>query len=252
MTFHGGGFPSSAAGRLAHPRSFAGFALRRLDHVIAVNREIETVFHRYGVSRNRTSVIEPHTILHPEQIPTSEAAMTALDPNMRAFVMSATPLLVAVVHFEPEYLLPLHLDAVEALRSQFPRAGLLILGNGSQRRAVEDEIRTRGLRSHVYVSGDVPHEQCVAGMRVADVVLRLTAYDGDSIAVREALQLGRPVVATAVAPRPSGVTLVQSHTGTCVADAIVETLRADVQPEEDLNGEIHMARILQLYRSLSE
>lgn len=45
----------------------------------------------------------------------------------------------------------------------------------------------------------------------ADLLLRPTADDGDSISIRDALFMGVPVVASDAAPRPSGVTLFRSR-----------------------------------------
>jgi glycogen synthase len=55
--------------------------------------------------------------------------------------------------------------------------------------------------------GEVSHEQCLALLQEADVVVRSTFADGDAITIREALDLGVPVVASDAGCRPPGVVL---------------------------------------------
>ena len=55
--------------------------------------------------------------------------------------------------------------------------------------------------------GDVPHELTLHAITRAAALLRTTRYDGDSIAVREAIAAGTPVVATDNGMRPAGTEL---------------------------------------------
>ena len=48
-------------------------------------------------------------------------------------------------------------------------------------------------------------------MEEADIVLRPTNFDGDSLTVREALMLGKPIVASDVVVRPAGTTLFENR-----------------------------------------
>ena len=58
----------------------------------------------------------------------------------------------------------------------------------------------------------------------ADVFLRTTLYDGDSVAVREALHLGTPVVATDNGMRPEGVRLFPVGNLDALCDRIEQAL----------------------------
>jgi glycosyltransferase involved in cell wall biosynthesis len=48
-------------------------------------------------------------------------------------------------------------------------------------------------------------------MEEADIVVRPTNFDGDSLTVREALMLGKPIVASDVVKRPAGTTLFENR-----------------------------------------
>lgn len=66
LTFHSGGFASSAEGKRARPFSFRGFAVRRIDKIIAVNEQIKNLFLRYGVREEKIKIIAPHFHRQPD------------------------------------------------------------------------------------------------------------------------------------------------------------------------------------------
>ena len=85
------------------------------------------------------------------------------------------------------------------------------------------------------------------------VLVRSTIYDGDSIAVREALDMGTPVIATDNGMRPKGVHLFCRGDSDALRRAIEERLsdhcrlpaRAIQTHEENLKS------VLDVYRELS-
>ena len=81
LTFHSGGYPSSAAGKAAHPLTFTGFVLRRFDRLIGVNQEIIDFFHRVGVSPQRTRLISPHAFLAENDLAERTLASYAVADN---------------------------------------------------------------------------------------------------------------------------------------------------------------------------
>jgi glycosyltransferase involved in cell wall biosynthesis len=196
LTFHSGGYATSPAGRTAAPNTLRGWIFRRFDRIIAVNGEIRQLFLRFGVAPGRVRLIYPHTLPPP---PSSE-----LPEPLRSFYAAHDPVLVTVGLLEPEYDLPLQIEALERVRERHPRAGLALIGSGS----LEAELRAR-IGEHVLLPGDVPHAAALGAIQQAVVFLRTTRYDGDSVAVREALHLGTPVVATDNGMRPEGVRLLQ-------------------------------------------
>jgi glycosyltransferase involved in cell wall biosynthesis len=201
FTFHSGGYPSSEAGRRARPESFRGFVLRRLDGLIAVNQELLHLFRRFGVLRERIRLIPPHAVERPP-------AETPLPQRMEEFYGAHHPVLVTVSGLEPEYDLPLQLEAAAALREKFPGLGLAIIGGGSLENEIRRKIGAAPQGKHILLCGDIPHQTALRAMERSDLFLRTTWYDGDSISVREALHLGVPVIATDNGMRPAAVHLV--------------------------------------------
>src|SRR5580692_2115153 len=95
MTFHSGGYPSTADGKSTGPNSFAGFVLRRFDGLIGVNPQIIEFFHRLGVASDHTRLIYPHSFLSEVQLP------PILPEPLASFFREHNPALISVGLLEP-------------------------------------------------------------------------------------------------------------------------------------------------------
>ncbi|MBV8857702.1 MAG: glycosyltransferase family 4 protein [Acidobacteria bacterium] len=244
LTFHSGGYPSSPEGRAARPRSLRGFALRRLDAAVAVNEEIAAWFRQVGVEAERVRLICPYAL------PSGPLAAEPPEP-LRSFLERHSPLLVSAGGLEPQYDLPLQIEVLGHLREKFPRAGLVLLGAGE----LHEELRRRAAEKpygeHVLLCGDVGREVALRVIADSDLMLRTTLYDGDSIAVREAIHFGVPVVASDRAPRPAGVRVVPAQDLARLREAAEQCLSNDARrPPAAGPGEENLAALLALYEEL--
>lgn len=243
LTFHSGGYPSWA-GDNARRRSLRGFVLRRLDAVIAVNRQIAELFARLGVPRARIHVISPYS---PVSVPSVE-----LPDELRAFRETHDPLLTTIGLLEPEYDLPLQIRSMSSIRHAFPKAGLVIVGSGSLHDALRALIASAPEAPHVLLCGDVPHEVTLKLLSESDAFLRTTLYDGDSVSVREALHLSVPVIATDNGMRPGGVHLIPVADSESLCAAVIAVLgagRGRSAGAADV-AESSLDRVLALYAAL--
>jgi len=244
LTFHSGGYPSSAAGQTARPATLRGFVLRRFDALIAVNPEIVALFRRFGAPAARIHLILPHALLDSEGAGDFPA-------GMHAFFESHGPVLITVGLLEPEYDLPLQVSVLGKVRERFPNAGLLIAGSGSLKDELKRTITLTPWRDHILLAGDVPHPAALGAIARSDVMLRTTHYDGDSVAVREALHVGTPVVASDNGMRPEGVRLVPSRDAAALLRAIGEALEQGVKRPLPQAGRENVQAVLNLYRELT-
>lgn len=250
LTFHSGGYPASPAGRRARPWSLRGLVLRRLDHLIAVNQELVDLFRRLGCDPNKISLVSPHAM--GSAVGAQDAVDASLPPDLQAFYDSHDPVLVTVGLLEPEYNLELQIDCMESIRQRFPKAGLVIIGSGSLEEPLRNRIAVSASASHILLQGDVPHPITLQAIARCGVFLRTTLYDGDSISVREALQLGTPVIATDNGMRPQGVRLIPASNPEALHTMVAEVLaRPESAPSlPPAIGAANLEAVLRVYEEL--
>ena len=243
LTFHSGGYPSSPEGRATNSRSFRAFALRQFDALIAVNSEIARFFEKCGVAPARIRLIPPHALA-------AAAAEGPLPGGLREFFDSHRPLLLTVGLLEPEYDLPLQIEVLGVVRRRYPDAGLAIIGSGSLEADLRSRIEGSGYGAHIRLCGDVEHGVTLQAIESCDVFLRTTLYDGDSISVREALQLGVPVIATDNGMRPTGCDLMPASSLAALQSAIERRLTEPKRrcPREAAGTE-NLEAVLAVYES---
>jgi glycosyltransferase involved in cell wall biosynthesis len=244
LTFHSGGYPSSPEGRAARPRSLRGVALRRLDRVVAVNEEIAAWFRQVGVAPGRIRLISPYAL------PAGPPALEPPEP-LRSFMERHQPVLVSVGGLEREYDPLLQVEALGRLREKFPRAGLVLVGEGSLRGELRRRADETPYGGHVLLCGDVGREVALRVIADSDLMLRTTLYDGDSIAVREAVHFGVPVVASDRAPRPEGVRVVPAQDLSRLCEAAEQSLSNGARrPPAGGPNEENLAAVLALYEEM--
>jgi len=119
------------------------------------------------------------------------------------------PTLVCVGRLEPQKGHSVLIAAMSRVRSQFRRARLILVGEGSLRAALAAQARALGLEESVYFAG---YQANVADwLALADVTVLPSLYEGLPIAAIESLAAGRPMVATAVDGTPE--VIVDGKTG---------------------------------------
>lgn len=245
MTLHSGGFPSSPEGLAASPRSMRGWVFQRWDRIIAVNEDLRGMFERFGVAAERLRVIAPHAL-------PKEAPRDPYPERLWEFLKAHQPVMLSAGGLEPEYDLPLQIEAMERVLERHPKAGLVLMGSGSLHEELRRSIERKAYASHVLLYGDVPHRAALRAIAESDVLLRTTLYDGDSVAVREALHFGTPAIATDNGMRPAGVRLIAPRSLGMLVEAILDELekgRRGKQAGEELSENLHQVR--EVYRELS-
>ena len=204
LTIHSGGYPSSKEGKAAKRNSIRGAIFRRYEKIITVNPLIAGVFEKYGVEKEKISVIYPFVHRNPDK-------SVEIPQNLKNFTEKHSPFLLTVCLLEDTYDLFMQIDAMEKVLQRLPDAGLMIVGSGS----LEDDLKTaiagKSYADRIFLTGDVEHKITLHLINKADILLRTTKFDGDAIAVREALFLETPVIATDNKLRPEGVHLIPVH-----------------------------------------
>jgi len=198
------------------------FVAARYSRVVAVNHEIAAALVDAGLEPARVVVAAAFT-------PASLGFRLA--PPGLAQIRRAHPLLIAsALAPGPEYGATVLFDAFRLVRARRADAGLVVYGPGTRAPALAAAARARDLAGAVYHLGELERQRALAVVAAADLFVRPTLADGDAISVREALALGRPVVASDVGARPPEAQLFAAGDAPACAEQIFRSL-AKALPE---------------------
>jgi glycosyltransferase involved in cell wall biosynthesis len=95
------------------------------------------------------------------------------------------------------------LEAVAVVRDEHPSLKLLIVGDGSKRREVEERITDLNLSDCVKITGLV--ENVFVPLTLCDIYVHISLQEGMPQSLLEAMYLGKPVIASKVGGIPEAV-----------------------------------------------
>ena len=244
LTFHSGGYAIEHADT-AKPLSLAALVFKKYRKIIAVNPLMIQMFERFEVEKERLHLIAPFVHQTPDQ-------SFELSAKLKEFAEKHQPFLLTVCLLEDAYDLFMQIDALEKVLERLPAAGLMIVGSGSLEDRLRAAIAGKPYADRIFLTGDVEHPITLHLIGRADVLLRTTLFDGDAIAVREALFLETSVVATDNEMRPDGVHLIPMHD----PDALVEAIESlSKQPRkskiEKSADRRNVVEVLKVYEELT-
>ena|SRR6185295_6336034 len=199
LTLHSGMAPQYVSSATRGRRSFLAGTCRLHRRIICVAPEIEDAVVSLGMPEHRIEVT-------PAFIRSQPAPVT-LNPQLAAWIEQHRPLLSTALFFRPEYGFDLLVNAMARLRERHPDVGCVVMGSGEDFEKARERVAEASLDENMLLAGDVDHDTCLALMSASDAFIRPTLEDGDSISVREALELNVPVVASRVGTRPPGAIL---------------------------------------------
>lgn len=160
----------------------------------------------------RISVVAP---VAPAPRPVAAVA----DVRASLGVAPAQPLVMSVGRLHPQKDHAGLLRAVSLLVEAYPDVRVAIVGSGPAGDEVAREVERLGLGRTVVLAGARPGADVIAA---ADVVTLSSRWEGWPLVVAEAMQLGRPLVATAVGGIPEMI--VDGETGWLVPPGVPSAL----------------------------
>ncbi len=243
LTLHSGGYALEKA-KTANRLSRDAFVFRRFQKIVGVNPLMMEVFGKLGIRQSRSHLIPPFVLRNPDE--------SVEIPNVLAtFADSHRPFLLSVCLLEDTYDLSMQIDAMVSILNEMPNAGLMIVGGGSLENDLKIAISEKPYADQILLAGNVEHKITLHLIKQADVLIRTTKFDGDAIAIREALFLGTPVIATDNGMRPEGVHLIPVGNLEMFAKTVKEVGRSDSQakiarPPDNSN----IIAVVELYREI--
>jgi glycosyltransferase involved in cell wall biosynthesis len=202
VTLHNLGYDSYPARTIRQRGLFAAHAVlmrHRVDRLVAVS-----------------NAVADHHAAHLRLLPQSIAVMPNAMPDRlgpetrpddaivrRQFgIAPQVPLVVLPGRFVPEKNQGQLVEAAVAMASVGREVVFVLVGDGPTAAGVRRDIQDKGLDDSVLVLGTLAHETLVTLLSVADVVTLVSTHEGSPLAIAEAMQLGRCVLATSVGGLP--------------------------------------------------
>ncbi len=162
--------------------------IRRVDRVIAPSPPIAAMCDGL-IDASKVSVIIPVSPPPHPRHPRDEVRASL-------GVVERERLVVVVARLHPQKDLPTFLEAFAKVAGQRSDVRAAIVGEGPLEAELATRIDALGLRRRVRLAG--PSDYAVDELDAADVVALTSVWEAIPLAVTEAMQLGRPVVATDV------------------------------------------------------
>jgi len=196
----------------------------RMDRLIAVSGSIVEKLHHEG--RDTIPIELIHNGVDLERYDHQEPCCTL---HEEYGLPDGGPIVGVVARLEAEKGHPTLVDAWPAVVAAVPDATLLVVGEGSRRDALEEQVRELGIADRVVFTGrrdDVP-----AVTAALDVAVLPSYREALGLSVLEAMALSRPVVASAVGGIPEMIEdevtglLVPPRDPAALSAAIIRLLR---------------------------
>ncbi len=206
-------------------RSATRFAARKAARVLAPDRSMkEDVRHTLDVSEEKIVVVPNAIDLDAidgvdGDVPRADLARLAIPPGARVFL--------SVGRLESNKGFTTLVRALGRVWSQLPPSVVWVLvGEGPERRKIEEEIERAGLGGRARLAGGVSDGELHALYERSELFVHPTLYEGSSMVTLEAMAHRKPVVATRVGGIPDKV--VPGQSGLLVPPAEVEALAAAI------------------------
>lgn len=196
----------------------------------------------FANSRGLIQVVESLVGRTPGFMPTNRILPKSDVPDLD--LGSGKRHLLFVGRLEPVKGIDLLVQAVARLAVEGVRVDLHVLGDGSMRKEMERDVLAMGLQDCVFFKGFADGATVAAYLKACDLLVIPSRSEGMPVVFHEAMQVGRPVVATDVGDlghviREYGVGVVaRSVSSDGIAEAIAEALRRDCAAFSEKTDEV--------------
>jgi glycogen synthase len=218
LTLHAGNILEKL--RTGRSRTLARLILRFPQIVTTVTPELCVAVTELGI---KNAYFIPNNLLY-----VNEKDFAPIPTDINQFISSHRPLIASVGAMERVHGIEVLVKALPILLSSYPDIGVIIIAYKSVNIQYQSEINKLIIDLNLNKSVVLPKQlpSVVSVVKTADLLVRATFSDGDSIAVREALALGIPVVASDVGFRPQGVARFPPGDHIQLAAKIMDVLRS--------------------------
>lgn len=243
LTIHSGSFAARVSAKSLFGRVVLRWVLRCFDRIVVVNPEQERALKSLGVPAEKVVIIPAYLKASAEHSSSKANQIEQLcSRNDRMLISSGFGL--------PHYGYHVILQALSTALEDKKVALILALYNTYDRAYLSELSSLAAALPNVeyVVLEDSQPEEFNYLLAQCDTYIRATTIDGDSVAVREALQHGLNVLCSDCVARPPGTVLFSLASGSCLARTLVATSisqrQIQIQPD-------NAKELLSIYEAIS-
>ncbi len=168
-------------------RTIERFVARHADAVVVPSMFLKKIILSWGVSAERV-----HVIYNAANLPDRENH----DPLLS--IPEGEPLLMSAGREVPWKGFDQIIDSLTLLEKKFPRVKLLLIGDGPDRRRLQEKVREHKVEHLVVFLGNLERETLFRYLSSADIFILNTLYEGFPHQILEVMHLGVPIITTDV------------------------------------------------------
>ena len=90
------------------------------------------------------------------------------------------------------------IEIMPEIQKEIPEAQLVVIGEGGQKKELEELVQKKNLGDSVVFTGILEHKKTLMHIKASDVFVLNTQYEGFSHLLLEVMSLGTPIVTTSV------------------------------------------------------
>lgn len=173
------------------------FVVRRAVKIIVPSKYLKSVVEKWGIESKKIKVI--YSALFPLYV-------NATREELKEHFEYTHPTIVSAGRLVPWKGFNVLIDVIDELRSVFPQITLIIVGDGNERKKLEEKVSNLKLSKHVWFTGSITKDALGATVKAADIFVLNTAYEGLSHQLIEVMDIGTPIVTTSAGGNPELIT----------------------------------------------
>jgi len=174
-------------------RSLERFIARRAARVIVPSKYLSRIVKQWGVDKKKLVVI------HNGMDVLADAGNK---PVLRGLIKFHGTLIISIGRLVPWKGFRELIRMAADLKRDFPDLKLMIVGNGPDLPALEEEAAKRGMTDDVIFTGALPRDVLLRYVRASDLFILNTRYEGFSHQILEVMAVGIPVITTRIGGNP--------------------------------------------------
>lgn len=172
-------------------RKLSRLYCQQADEVITPSQTIKEVLESYGVTREIAIV--------PTGVPIPDCCSQAelMDLRQKLTLSADDFVMLSVNRLAYEKNLIAIIDRLPSLLKHLPQAHLVLVGDGPERKNLENAVASHGLGDHVHFTGAINHEKLSSYYQMADLYVNLSTSETQGLTFLEAITNHLPIVAYA-------------------------------------------------------